>query len=206
MGGVSFLFHVRLLHTHSFHFSSLLGTSTHTNPTHPHPCVPLPLRTPTGSFSHGMVTRGIQPTARPTGDDSRPAISIPSTPPSSLSRLALPRLALPRLALPYLTSPPAVLNACVVITTNALLLFAVSTGTDILRRSTSLPRVFRLLWLSSCASFSLLCSGSCKDQQNLVCSCSVVWPSPHLLRISQVLVGAANNSDRADLFRADTLD
>ena len=117
-----------------------------------------------------------------------------------------PRLALPRLALPYLTSPPAVLNACVVITTNALLLFAVSTGTDILRRSTSLPRVFRLLWLSSCASFSLLCSGSCKDQQNLVCSCSVVWPSPHLLRISQVLVGAANNSDRADLSRADTLD
>lgn len=103
-----FLFHVRLLHTHSFHFSSLLGTSTHTNPTHPHPCVPLPLRTPTGSFSHGMVTRGIQPTARPTGDDSRPAINIPSTSPSSLSRLALPRLALPYLASPCPTpSRPA---------------------------------------------------------------------------------------------------
>ena len=64
-----------------------------------------------------------------------------------------------------------------VITGNALLLFAVPKSTDILGRSISLSRVLRLLSLSSCLSLLLLCSGSCKDQQNLLCSCSVIWPS-----------------------------
>ena len=102
--------------THTFISLQFFARHIHTYISHSPPTlvVPLPLRTPTGPLSHGMVTRGARPTARPRGDDSRRAISITIHPtviivspcPTS-SRLALPRLACPassRPAQPHLAS------------------------------------------------------------------------------------------------------